>query len=226
MKIVDTFIGDSSSSGICEWVLAISKSKLCIAIQMSTAGEPLVQTDPSTWTDSERYIAPVPMNPANLYTKVEPAYHRFRWRKEEHHGAVFKKYRDPLKVAALMLTMNDLRYDLVAYVIEREIRTCKFLRTYPCKTIARYPGVQCKDAIKLGHDGCSVKLDTERVIELVFKQYDCELHELINKGTLIDVKYCLEFVAAGIKHMHNLKLVHCDLKPANVFVEANLSKSA
>jgi serine/threonine protein kinase len=71
-----------------------------------------------------------------------------------------------------------------------------------------------------------VTLDTERVIKLVFKRYDCDPHELINKGTLIDIKYCLGSVAAGITHMHYLKFVHCDLKPANIFVEANLSKSA
>jgi hypothetical protein len=57
---------------------------------MSTAGEPLVRTDPSIWTDSERHQAPVRLVPANLYPKAEPVYHRFRWRKEEHHGAVFK----------------------------------------------------------------------------------------------------------------------------------------
>jgi hypothetical protein len=90
MNIVDNFIEDSSSSGICDWVLAIAKSKLYIAMQISTAGEPLVRTDPSIWTDSERHQAPVRLVPANLYPKAEPVYHRFRWRKEEHHGAVFK----------------------------------------------------------------------------------------------------------------------------------------
>jgi serine/threonine protein kinase len=80
--------------------------------------------------------------------------------------------------------------------------------------------------MKVGHDGCSVTLDTERVIKLVFKRYDCDPHELIKKGTLIDVKYCLGSVAADITRMHDLKLVHCDLKPANIFIEVNLSKSA
>jgi serine/threonine protein kinase len=125
-----------------------------------------------------------------------------------------------------MLTLEDLRNDLVACVTEREIRTCEFRRKYPCKNIANYRVVQCKDVMKVGHDGCSVRLDTERVIKLVFERYDCDPHELIKKGTLIDVKYCLGSVAAGITRMHDLKLVHCDLKPANIFIEVNLSKSA
>jgi hypothetical protein len=69
-----------------------------------------------------------------------------------------------------MLTLEDLRNDLVACVTEREIRTCEFRRKYPCKNIANYRVVQCKDVIKVGHDGCSVRLDTERVIKLVFER--------------------------------------------------------
>jgi hypothetical protein len=52
-----------------------------------------------------------------------------------------------------MLTLDDLRNDLVACVTEREIRTCEFLRKHPCKNIANYRVVQCKDVMKVGHDG-------------------------------------------------------------------------
>jgi hypothetical protein len=195
MKIVDTHIDDSSSSNYREWLLAISNSKLYIAMQMGTICTSLNRTDPSTWTDDERPLAPVRIDPANLYPEYKPSYHRFRWRKGEDHAAVFKKYRDPLKLAAELGSLDDFRHDIIARVTEREIHTCELLRDNPCKNIAKYRGVQCKDVLKLGHAGASMRLDTERVIKLVFKRYDCDLHELVKNRQYIDVKYCLQSIA-------------------------------
>jgi hypothetical protein len=217
MKIVDTFVAGSCSSGTCEWVLAISDSKLYIAMQMGTIRRPLDRIDPSTWTDSERRLAPVCVKLAKLYPKSDSSYHRFRRRKGEEYSEVFQKYRDPLKAA----DHESLRDNFTAQTTDRETRTCELLRMHPCKDTAKYRGVQCKDVIKVGDGAHSVRLDTERVMKLVFKQYECDLRELTTAGIRIDVKYCLESVAAGLKHMHALELVHCDLKPANIFVEAN-----
>jgi serine/threonine protein kinase len=91
---------------------------------------------------------------------------------------------------------------------------------HSCKNIANYRGVQCKNVMKVVDGGHSVRLGTERVMKLVFKRYECDLHELVTAGICIDVKYCLESVAVGLEHLHALKLVHCDVKPANIFVEA------
>jgi hypothetical protein len=226
MKIVDTHIDDSSSSNYREWVLAISNSKLYIAMQMGTICTPLNRTDLSTWTDGERSLAPVRIDPANLYPEYKPSYRRFRWRKGEDHAAVFKKYHDPLKLAAELGSLDYFRHDIIARVTEREIHTCELLRDNPCKYIAKYRGVQCKDVLKLGHAGASMRLDTERVIKLVFKRYDCDLHELVKNRQYIDVKYCLQSIVDGIAHMHGLQMVHSDIKPANIFVEVDSSRSA
>jgi hypothetical protein len=226
MKIVDTYINDSSSSNYREWVLAISNSKLYIAMQMGTICTPLNRIDPSTWTDGERSLAPVRIDPTNLYPEYKPTYHRFRWRKGEDHTTVFKKYRDPLKLAAQLGSLDDLRHNIIARVTDREIHTCELLRDNPCKNIAKYRGVQCKDVLKLGHAGASMRLDTERIMKLVFKRYDCDLHELVKNQQHIDIKYCLQSIADGIAHMHSLQMVHSDIKPANIFVEVNSSRSA
>jgi serine/threonine protein kinase len=157
------------------------------------------------------------MKPAKLYPNSNPSYHRFRWRKGETFRSLQKRYRDPLKVAA----DESLRNNFAAQVTEREIRTCGFLRMHACKNIAKCRGIQCKDVMKVVDGGHLMRLDTKRVMKLVFKRYECDLHELITPGIRIDVKYCLESLAAGLKHMHALELVHCDLKPANIFVEAD-----
>jgi serine/threonine protein kinase len=64
-----------------------------------------------------------------------------------------------------------------------------------------------------------MKLDTERVYKLVFKQYDCDLWNLVRSGKRSDVKYYLKSIDAGLLHMHSLGLCHNDIKPTNIFVE-------
>jgi serine/threonine protein kinase len=119
-----------------------------------------------------------------------------------------------------------LRNDFIVRVTEREICKCKLLRSDPNVNIASYRGVQCKDVMKLAHDGSSIIIDTKRVMKLVFKKHYCDISDLVKRRHNIGVKYCLKSIAAGIMHMHGLDIVHSDIKPENIFAEMNTSRSS
>ncbi|KAF2253743.1 kinase-like protein, partial [Trematosphaeria pertusa] len=89
--------------------------------------------------------------------------------------------------------------------LSREIATCELLRAYPHPNICFYHGVQ---------------LDRySRISGLVFDRYDTNLHEYVRQGHRFDAAACLADIEHGIDHMHRLGLVHCDVKPSNIFVD-------
>jgi hypothetical protein len=230
LQIVETHIENVAGFHPHTWVLVTVNSELCIAIKRCTTCD----AAPDTIEDSMRigngvYCTPIRLDPAKLYPEFQPSYHRFRWRKGEDHKAVYKKHRAPLLLASETLGLHDLARDFVSLLTEREIRTCELMRDNPHANIAKYRGVQCKDVLEYSHGGKSVqiKLDTVRVIKLVFKRYDCNLFELIrSQPAVVDVHYCLESIAAGIVHMHDLGMVHSDIKPENIFVDVETSQSS
>lgn len=61
---------------------------------------------------------------------------------------------------------------------------------------------------------------TNLVSGLAFKRYDCDLHAYVHRGARFDAEDALAQIAAGIGHLHSLGLVHCDIKPRNIFVDA------
>lgn len=41
----------------------------------------------------------------------------------------------------------------------------------------------------------------------------------VQRGKPVDIKYFLESIASGIKHMHSIGLVPCDIKPDNILLD-------
>jgi serine/threonine protein kinase len=53
---------------------------------------------------------------------------------------------------------------------------------------------------------------------LVYKKYNCNLDQAVRRGHPIDIAHCLRSIAAGLRHLHSIGLVHSDIKPENIFV--------
>ncbi|KAF1967991.1 hypothetical protein BU23DRAFT_277669 [Bimuria novae-zelandiae CBS 107.79] len=62
---------------------------------------------------------------------------------------------------------------------------------------------------------------SNRVIGLVYKRYTLDLHQFVRRKYLVSasqVHTIVEGIAAGMKHLHSLGIVHCDLRPVNIFL--------
>ncbi|PBK64275.1 hypothetical protein ARMSODRAFT_1054458 [Armillaria solidipes] len=58
---------------------------------------------------------------------------------------------------------------------------------------------------------------------LCFKRYGQTLRDAVEKGTLKagDIECILEQIEKGIQHIHGLGLVHNDINPANILLDAD-----
>lgn len=123
-------------------------------------------------------------------------------------------------------TIYIKRPSLLAYVdgnlepqITREIEMCELLRRHPHPNIAMYFGCDATDG---------------RVSGLCFKRYPSTLLEAVNprglgkEGFLAsgrelvtdELRKSLDGVMAGMKHLHSLGIVHNDINPANIMLDA------
>ncbi|KAF2031445.1 hypothetical protein EK21DRAFT_63237, partial [Setomelanomma holmii] len=158
------------------------------------------------------------VNPAKLYPKAMREYHRFSPRDGEKY---YKKHQDFLPIVVEEGDMSLFKEDLITRLTVREINVCELMRTNPHTNVAKYRGAVCRTRMEFDYRGknLTVLFDTERVYKLVFKKYDCDLWDLVKEREQFDARHCLESLAAGIKHFHALGVVHCDIKPDNIFVD-------
>ena len=97
-----------------------------------------------------------------------------------------------------------------AQCMEREIRRCEEISANPHGNLARYLGVETK-----------VILGEERVVRIAYQRYSMDLHTFVLQKRLLNLDnrvILMQGMRNGIKHLHEQKLVHCDLRPPNVFV--------
>lgn len=90
-------------------------------------------------------------------------------------------------------------------IMVREIANCEMLRKDPHPNICRYVGVN------YGMD--------QGITALLFRRYDTTLWGLVCGGLVFDAEKCIQGIQKGIQHIHSLGYVHCDIKPANIFVD-------
>ncbi|KAL6798892.1 kinase-like domain-containing protein [Trichoderma sp. SZMC 28013] len=87
-----------------------------------------------------------------------------------------------------------------------EIEACEILRRNPHPNIAQYLGCVVKDG---------------RVRGLGFKRYSVTLSQLLRDGADFDKNHCLLGIKAGVRHLHDLGLVHNDLNPSNIMMDGD-----
>ena len=107
-------------------------------------------------------------------------------------------------------TVNLLQHGLNMFhppwlqdITPREIQVCGTLRRYPHPNICHYRGVSVEKGIVSG---------------LIFDRYDMTLRDMLYQGQDINIPKCLQDIEDGIMHIHALGLIHCDIKPENIFV--------
>lgn len=117
-------------------------------------------------------------------------------------GDVFMKVQTFLKKSKY----KDSDY---AQCMEREIQRCEEISGNPHRNLARYLGVETK-----------VILGEERVVRIAYQRYSMDLQTFVLQKRLnLDNRVILmQGMRNGIKHLHEQNLVHCDLRPPNVFV--------
>jgi serine/threonine protein kinase len=103
---------------------------------------------------------------------------------------------------------NELfgRHNWIKDIVAREITNCEILRKNPHPNICRYQGV-------------NYEKETGAITGLLFDRYDMNLSDVVKQNRSFNATKCLSSIRKGIEHLHSLGLVHCDLKPANIFVD-------
>ena len=104
--------------------------------------------------------------------------------------------------------------DLAMTLTKIEVLVCEELRAAgggsPHPNICQYLGVVLDGA--------------DRVIGIAYRRYDTNLSDAVTKNRVpgilesSSVKHIIDSVEAGMKYLHSFKLVHCDIRPENVFI--------
>ncbi|KAF9692799.1 hypothetical protein EKO04_009319 [Ascochyta lentis] len=92
----------------------------------------------------------------------------------------------------------------------QEILRCEAIAPSPHANLARYLGVQTK---MIGGE--------ERVVGIAYQRYSMDLYHFVMMKRLLlprHIDLIMQGIERGMRHLHGLGLVHCDLRPTNVFV--------
>ena len=92
----------------------------------------------------------------------------------------------------------------------QEMNRCEQISRHAHPNLAQYLGVQTKK-----FDGC------ERVTRIVYKRYSMDLYAFVLEKKLLKehhIAFLLDGIRAGMQALHAMELVHCDLRPMNIFI--------
>lgn len=94
-------------------------------------------------------------------------------------------------------------------LLSREVEFCEILARNPHPSICPYLGVVAEN-VDFGHG----------ITGIAYKRYASDLMDLVagNEFNWSKIPLVMESVKSGMEHMHSLGLVHCDLRPQNIFV--------
>ncbi|KAK3317591.1 serine/threonine kinase [Cercophora scortea] len=91
-----------------------------------------------------------------------------------------------------------------ADLVLQELRVCEILMKHPHPNIAQYLGAV---------------VEKDRVAGLCFVKYGKTLHQLVHSGLPFDRHAIFVGIEKGIKHLHDLGLVHNDINSSNIMVD-------
>lgn len=225
MRYVVGHYDGSADRSVRTWVLACADGKLYLAMKMGTIDDRrLTITDSATWLDRREGVPPVRFLPSALWPRARRSWTRYLPSGGDRSSQVYKKHKDPLMMvlesphAYRNITDDDI-HKLISF---REIESSEYLLRHPHPNIAEYKGVECRsELVTIRPDGSSIRarFDTERALSLVFKKYSSNLEDWVDDGKPVSVTKCLTHIVRGIEYLHSLGLVHCDIKPDNIFVD-------
>lgn len=109
-----------------------------------------------------------------------------------------------------ILTGGRLTSAYHADATAQEVSRCEAIAAAPHAHLARYLGVETR-----------VLGGAERVVGIVYQRYGMDLYEFGLMRRLVKAEHVgvlMRGIEAGMRHLHGLGVVHCDLRPQNVFV--------
>jgi serine/threonine protein kinase len=102
---------------------------------------------------------------------------------------------------------NSTSLTEISRIFMHEAQMCERIRTSPHSSIAESFGCN------LDESGC--------ISGLCFKRYGKALDVMVETGEKFDRVMCLRSIKASIEHLQCLGIIHCDIKPANIFSSNN-----
>ncbi|EHK17969.1 uncharacterized protein TRIVIDRAFT_67189 [Trichoderma virens Gv29-8] len=111
-----------------------------------------------------------------------------------------------VKRASLLGYGTNVSGDDISRTVLGEARICETLRKNPHPNIAKYHG--CIEV-----DG--------RIHGLCLDRYVMTLQDRVETGTQFDADICFQRIKDGIRHLHNLGLIHNDINPRNIMIDAD-----
>ncbi|KAL7944024.1 kinase-like domain-containing protein [Trichoderma barbatum] len=111
-----------------------------------------------------------------------------------------------VKRASLLDYEASTRGDGIPKLILQEAEICEILRKNPHHNIANYLGCLVVDG---------------KIHGLCFDRYAMTLDEQKENGTPLDATLCLQDIKDGILHLHSLGLIHNDINPRNIMMNAD-----
>lgn len=87
-----------------------------------------------------------------------------------------------------------------------EVEACEILRKHPHPNIAQYLGCVPENG---------------KIKGLCFVKYPTTLSQRLKDGAPFDKTRCLQGIESGIRHMHELGLIHNDINPLNIMMDGD-----
>jgi hypothetical protein len=205
------------------WFLAHQDGKLyCGCRKGIMSKDEIDRADPSLWRDPETCLPPMKeLNLANFYPEVHDRFPIFYPLASQGSG---EKEVHKEQVTCLLSDERSLHDALntkyIAASTVTEIDALQILGPHP--NIVKFLGVETTRALEFKYRNKTIKvpLNEERVLNLVYENYGCDLSYAIYRGWPVDVQACLDSVEAGIKHMHFRGLIHGSIgNPASILVK-------
>lgn len=142
-----------------------------------------------------------------------PEYHPFmtRFLGDVEDEAVYMKKQN-------LLTRSRYKNDHHARCTGQEVARCEWISKTPHPNLARYLGVETK---RIG--------GAEWAVRIAYQRYSMDLHTFVLMKRHLQphhVPFLMQGIENGMRHLHKLGLVHCDLRPMNVFVTFEKERDA
>jgi serine/threonine protein kinase len=109
---------------------------------------------------------------------------------------------------------SDNPYQIADRVLQ-ECQTCEFLKKHPHPNIAEYLGCESRNEVITGI--CLTKYP-QTLMERVNSRSHMKRSFTFDHQTLKDPGKVLQGIENGIRHLHQLNLVHNDLNPSNIML--------
>jgi serine/threonine protein kinase len=195
-------------------VLGFAQHQLWVA----QTSNPPRDRDPWNWTRRNDF-APRVLNMKNIMPRFHPESMTRVNGVESRPDVYVKQVTKILDIVRFAGGLQNLvTENMYTRMKKKEIRNLEKLKRHPHANIVQYLGVITDTEIQFPGMRAPMTLSHSLIVGVAFKKYDQTLEELVDSGARFNASTILADLEAGIRHLHSLDLVHCDIKPANLLI--------